>query len=292
MPTREPLANAGMAALARGAASGASWQASPRLIPPCVLTPGADGGNSYPLAGTGYNALSVPLDAAPIRAMSGVPMSTQAAAAVPQKTPLLQSRLGSFLAVVPLSIWVVNHLWDNLAAFQGAEAWQSSVTQYKHPYAQIATFLIVILPLLFHTGWGVVRLLSFRPNNAAYPYYSNLKYILQRAAGVALIFFLGAHMWLAFLHPRLVQGHAEPFADIAREMHFHPPTITVYVLGVLATAYHIANGLQGFAMGWGLLASERSMRRFEPWSIVIFLVLLAMGWGAIFALYRAGAAYG
>ena len=130
MPTREPLANAGMAALARGAASGASWQASPRLIPPCVLTPGADGGNSYPLAGTGYNALSVPLDAAPIRAMSGVPMSTQAAAAVPQKTPLLQSRLGSFLAVVPLSIWVVNHLWDTLAAFQGAEAWQSSVTQY------------------------------------------------------------------------------------------------------------------------------------------------------------------
>jgi succinate dehydrogenase / fumarate reductase, cytochrome b subunit len=221
-------------------------------------------------------------------------MSTQAAAATPhsQKTPLLQSRLGSFLAVVPLSIWVVNHLWDNLAAWQGAEAWQSAVTQYEHPYAQAATFLIVILPLLLHTGWGIVRLLSFKPNNAAYPYYGNLKYIVQRVAGIGVLFFLGAHMWLAFLHPRLVVGHAEPFSEIAREMHFHAPTIVVYLLGVLGTAYHIANGLQGFAMGWGLLASERSMRRFEPWSIVIFLVLLAMGWGAIFALYRAGAAYG
>jgi succinate dehydrogenase / fumarate reductase cytochrome b subunit len=219
-------------------------------------------------------------------------MSTQAAAAVPQKTPLLQSRLGSFLAVVPLSIWVVNHLWDNLAAFQGAEAWQSAVTQYKHPYAQMATFLVVILPLLFHTGWGIVRLLSFKPNLGAYPNYGNLKYIIQRVAGVGVLFFLGAHLWLAFLHPRLVEGHAEPFSDIAREMHFHLPTLMVYLLGVLGTAYHIANGLQGFAMGWGLLASERSMRRFEPWSIVIFLVLLAMGWGAIYALYNAGAAFG
>lgn len=217
-------------------------------------------------------------------------MSTHAAtaAAVPQKTPLLQSRLGSFLAVVPLSIWVVNHLWDNLAAYTGAQAWQSAVTEYKHPVAQLFTFLLVMLPLLFHTGWGIVRLFSFRPNLTAYPNYGNLKYILQRVAAVGVLFFLGAHIWLAFLQPRLVHGGAEPFALIAYEMRWHEPTIAVYVLGVLGTAYHLANGLQGFAMGWGLLASERSMRRFEPWSIVIFLVLLAMGWGAIFGLYKAG----
>lgn len=218
-------------------------------------------------------------------------MSTQAAtapAALPQKTPLLQSRLGSFLAVVPLSIWVVNHLWDNLAAFYGGAAWQTAVTQYKHPYAQAFTFLIVMLPLLFHTGWGLVRMFSFKPNNLAYPYYGNLKYIVQRVAGLGVLAFLGAHIWLAFLQPRLIHGQAEPFAAIAYEMHWHAPTIMVYVLGVLGTAYHLANGLQGFAMGWGLLATERSMRRFEPWSIVIFLVLLVMGWGAIFALYKAG----
>ncbi|OJT17890.1 succinate dehydrogenase [Archangium sp. Cb G35] len=217
-------------------------------------------------------------------------MSTHAATAtdLSQKTPLLQSRLGSFLAVVPLSIWVVNHLWDNLAAFYGGAAWQSAVTEYKHPYAQAFTFLIVMLPLLFHTGWGLVRMFSFKPNNLAYPYYGNVKYIVQRVAGMGVLAFLGAHIWLAFLQPRLIYGGAEPFAAIAYEMHWHPPTIMVYTLGVLGTAYHLANGIQGFAMGWGLLASERSMRRFEPWSIVIFLVLLGMGWGALFALYKAG----
>jgi succinate dehydrogenase / fumarate reductase cytochrome b subunit len=34
------------------------------------------------------------------------------------------------------------------------------------------------------------------------------------------------------------------------------------------------------------------MRRFEPFVIIIFLVLLAMSWGAIFALYQAGEALG
>ena len=217
-------------------------------------------------------------------------MSTQAAAAtaVPSKTPLLQSRLGSFLAVVPLSFWVVNHLWDNLAAFQGAQAWQTAVTHYAHPFSQFFTFVIVFLPLLFHTGWGIMRLFSFKPNNLAYNNYGNIKYILQRAAAVGVLAFLGAHIWLAFLQPRLFHGAAEPFAVISYEMRWHAPTLIVYTLGILGTAYHLANGIQGFAMGWGLFSSERSMRRFEPWSIVIFLVLLGMGWGVLYAMFQAG----
>ncbi|MCK8497762.1 succinate dehydrogenase [Myxococcus fulvus] len=221
-------------------------------------------------------------------------MSTQAATAdaVATKTPLLKSRLGSFLAVVPLSFWVVNHLWDNLSAFNGGDAWQKSVTTYSNPYAQALTFIIVMLPLLFHTGWGLVRLFSFRPNNNRYNNYGNFKYILQRLSAVGVLAFLGAHIWLAFLRPRLLLGHPELFEDIAREMHFHGPTLVVYLLGTLGTAYHLANGLQGFAMGWGLLGSERAMRRFEPVSILIFLLLTAMSWSAIYALYQAGGALG
>ncbi|MBN8229182.1 succinate dehydrogenase [Corallococcus macrosporus] len=220
-------------------------------------------------------------------------MSTQATAeAITDRTPLLKSRLGSFLAVVPLSIWVINHLWDNLSAFYGATAWEKSVTEYSNPFAQAFTFIIVMLPLLIHAAWGVVRMFSFKPNLGAYTNYGNVKYIVQRVAAVGVLAFLGAHIWLAFLHPRLVEGHAEPFADIAREMHYHGPTLMVYLLGTLGTAYHLANGLQTFAMGWGILASDRSMRRFEPITILIFLVLLAMSWGTIYALYTAGAAYG
>ena len=218
-------------------------------------------------------------------------MSSQAAVAVPTKTPLLKSRLGSFLAVVPLSFWVVNHLWDNLSAFNGAAAWEASVTGYSNPFAQVFTFIIVMLPLLIHTGWGIIRLFNFKPNNGRYNNYGNLKYIVQRLSAVGVLFFLGAHIWLAFLHPRLVEGHPEPFSDIAREMHHHFPTLIVYLLGTLGTSYHLANGLQGFAMYWGLFSSDRSMRRFEPVAIGLFLLLTAMSWGVIYALYTAGAGF-
>ncbi|SET86993.1 succinate dehydrogenase [Stigmatella erecta] len=218
-------------------------------------------------------------------------MSTEAAA-LPRKTPLFQSRLGSFLAVVPLSFWVVNHLWDNLAAFAGAEAWQTAVTGQRDPFTQVLTFIFVLVPLLMHTGWGIVRLFSFKPNNLAYNNYGNLKYILQRITAAGVLAFIGAHLWLAFLRPHLFHGGPEPFADMAREMRFHGPTLFVYILGTLGTAYHLANGLQNFGMAWGIFASERSMRRFEPFVIIIFLVLLAMAWGTLYALYQAGSALG
>src|SRR5262249_1733521 len=94
-------------------------EASARLIPPRART-GTWAGGSQPFGRQDglYNprATHLPAESSPARCRS--PMSTEAAT-LPRKTPLLQSRLGSFLAVFPLTLWVINHLWNNLAAFYG-----------------------------------------------------------------------------------------------------------------------------------------------------------------------------
>ncbi|MEO6572331.1 MAG: succinate dehydrogenase, partial [Polyangiaceae bacterium] len=172
-------------------------------------------------------------------------------AASGDRVEFLRARLGSLLAVLPLGAWTVLHLWHNLAAFSGGEAWSAAVTTYPHPVAQVFTMVVVLAPLAVHTVWGFSRILVSRPNNLTYRTYSNLKYALQRLSAVGVALFLGAHLWLALIQPRLVQGHAETFADISHEMHFHTPTLVVYLLGTLGTAYHLANGLDSFAMGWG-----------------------------------------
>jgi succinate dehydrogenase / fumarate reductase, cytochrome b subunit len=202
----------------------------------------------------------------------------------------VRGRLASLLAVAPLGVWTVAHLWHNLAAFQGPQAWQSAVTRYPHPIAQLVTLLLVLLPLGLHAAWGIARLASSRPNNLRYGFYANLKYSLQRISALGVLFFLGAHLWLAMLRPRLVEGRPEPFAEIAHEMRFHTPTLVVYILGTLGVAYHLANGLQSFAMGWGLVASRRAVKQLEWGAAITFIVLLAMSWGAIYALYAAAAA--
>lgn len=206
------------------------------------------------------------------------------------RSSFIRSRLASILAIVPLGVWTFFHLWHALYAFQGADAWQKELTEYPHPFAEAVTGIVVLLPLAIHTVWGIGRLATSRPNNVRYRLYGNLKYLLQRLAAVGVLAFLGAHIWLALLHPRLVEGHAETFADLAEHMHFHTPTLATYVLGILGVAYHLANGVQTACMSWGVVTTQRGLKRLEWVAMGLFLLLLAMGWGAVYALWAAGAA--
>jgi succinate dehydrogenase / fumarate reductase cytochrome b subunit len=149
---------------------------------------------------------------------------------------------------------------------------------------------VVLLPLVLHMVWGVGRLLTSRPNNVRYTYFANAKYALQRLSAIGLILFLGAHLWLAMLRPRFVQGGPEAFSDISHEMHFHMPTLVVYLLGTLGVSYHLANGLGTFAMGWGVVASRRALSKMQWGVYAVFLILLAMSWAVIYAMVQAGGA--
>lgn len=203
------------------------------------------------------------------------------------------TRLGSLLSILPLGVWTINHLWDNLSAFSGKRAWETAVEAYPHPVAHGATLLVVLVPLVLHTAWGLGRLFSARPNLGRYRTYGNLKYALQRLSAIGVVAFLGAHLWLAMIQPRLIQGHPETFEAISREMRFHGPTLLVYILGTLGVAYHLGNGVTSFAWTWGLAAGRKSLARIDKLALITFLVTLAMSWAAIYALYSAGGgAYG
>jgi len=228
---------------------------------------------------------NAPSRARPDEAPVAFPPSPAAA-----RSGFFQARLASAVAIVPLGAWTFVHLWHNLAAFEGADAWQSAVTEYPHPFAEAITGIIVLLPLALHTVWGVGRLASSRPNNLRYRFYGNLKYLLQRVAAVGVLLFLGAHLWQALVRPRVVEGHPEPFAHIAQFMHFHTPTLAVYLLGTLGVAYHLANGAHTACMSWGIVSSQVALRRLEWLAMLLFALLLAMSWGAIYALWAAGGA--
>lgn len=202
------------------------------------------------------------------------------------------SRLGSLFAFAPLGVWVLMHLWHQLAAWQSPEAWQEAVEGHVNGATTALVFAVVLVPLLWHTVWGIGRMLKSRPA-VANRGFSNLRYLLQRLSALGLLAFLGAHLYLAWFEPRFLHGGPEPFSDIAREMRFHTPTLLVYLLGVLAISYHLANGLWSFlSMGWGVTVSKSSMAWMERLALAFFVVLLAIGWTAVYALWSGGAAYG
>ena len=202
------------------------------------------------------------------------------------------ARLGSLFAFLPVGVWTLVHLWNQLAAYSSPEEWQQAVTNHSSPASEALVFALVLGPLLWHTVWGIIRMVRSRPN-VRIGWFSNLRYIVQRLSAIGLLLFLGAHLYLAWFEPRFIRGHPEVFADISREIRFHTPTLVVYVLGVLAIAYHLANGLWSFlSMGWGVTVSKSGIAWMERIALLFFFVLLAIGWAAIYGLYAGGAAYG
>lgn len=208
----------------------------------------------------------------------------------PNYSSFLFARLGSFVAFLPLGVWSIAHLWNNLSAFRGAAAWEQAVTEHSSPLAQLLLLVVILGPLVLHIIWGISQTRASKPNLGRYPTFNNLRYLLQRLSALGLLGFLGAHLWLAMFKPRLTQGHAERFVDIAREMHHHGPTLIVYLLGTLGLAYHLANGLQTFAFNWGVAQGRQTNRKLTGWTFAAFALFLAMGWGAIYALWTAGSA--
>jgi succinate dehydrogenase / fumarate reductase cytochrome b subunit len=202
------------------------------------------------------------------------------------------SRLGSLFAFAPLGVWTLGHLWHQLAAYRSAGAWQLEVEHHDSEAGTFLTFAVVLLPLLWHTVWGIGRMFKSRPAVANHG-FSNIRYMVQRLSAIGLLLFLGAHLYLAWFEPRFIQGRPEPFEEIAREMHFNTPTLIVYILGTLAIAYHLANGLWSFlSMGWGVAVSKSALSWMEKVSLLFFFVLLAIGWAAVYGLYAGGATYG
>lgn len=201
---------------------------------------------------------------------------------------LFNTRIGSLLAFLPLGVWTTWHLWENLSAWLGPEAWESRVTAPRAPIAEVLVSTVVLLPLVLHTIWGIRRLFIMKANVGRYPFFDNVKFVLQRLSALGLLLFLPAHIWLARIRPMIEHGRHESFADLSYQMHHHTPTLVVYLLGVLGTAYHLANGLATGGLTWGYTVTTRTMRRMNVLSVLFFVVLLGMGYGAIYALWEHG----
>lgn len=211
-------------------------------------------------------------------------------------------RLGSALAIAPLGVWTVWHLWENLYVWAGREAWSAHVTDVHLTEGAPAAYvgnaasswlvsLAVLGPLVLHALWGMRRVRMMKPNG--YKYFGNAKYLLQRLSAIGLLGFLAAHIYLARIKPALhnATGHEE-FCDLAGHMRHHPPTLAVYSLGVLGIAFHLANGVFTAAFIHGLASSPKASQRMQLVTYLLFALLVVFGFGAIAGLYQQADIYG
>jgi succinate dehydrogenase / fumarate reductase cytochrome b subunit len=186
---------------------------------------------------------------------------------------------------------MVVHLLTNATVLDAAATYQDSVYRI-HSLGRalvIVEWVFIFLPLIFHAVFGIVIIRSGLPNNQNYPYVNNLRYTLQRVSGIIAFLFIFWHVfhmhgwfhseaWLTRLAEPLGGAQFRPFnaaSSLALAMRgFVVPVL--YAIGMLASVFHLANGIWTMGITWGVWISERAQRR-ASWACLVF----GIGLGAI-----------
>jgi succinate dehydrogenase / fumarate reductase, cytochrome b subunit len=209
----------------------------------------------------------------------------------PSESPLFEKNRRAFLmrklhslsGVVPVGGFMVFHLWTNAKATSGREPFDKAVSDITHmPFVWALEWGMILLPLLFHAGYGVWIALQGRQNVGKYTYGRNWMYFLQRVSGLVAFAFIGLHLyqfwWQKFAGKmETVAFYPALCESLASTKGGAPWMAIAYVVGIAACVFHFANGLWGFCFSWGITVSRRSQRMAASVFGVVGLLVFFLG---------------
>jgi succinate dehydrogenase / fumarate reductase cytochrome b subunit len=196
------------------------------------------------------------------------------------RTTFTLRRLHSLSGVLPIGVFLGFHLFTNSKAVHGPVAFNRAAEEIASlPYVVLLEVFGIAVPILFHIVLGILIAATGQPNVLRYGTRRNWMYLLQRASGLFLVFFIVVHVWTTRFSP---DAGSDLFALMERQMS-HPGVFAFYVAGVVAAAFHLGNGLFGFAIHWGIATGRRAQTWSARIGFAVALTLALMGVNALLA---------
>jgi len=213
--------------------------------------------------------------------------------AIKLSTTFLLRKLHQLTGIVPLGLFFLVHMYTNSTAMSGAKVFNEHVQGiHDMPYLIFIETFGIFLPLLFHSVYGIFISAEARVNVFSYTYGRNWFYFFQRATGIFLFFFLLFHILnfrfglIPGLNMTPVAGHADQAYTIVSNEFKNAVILFIYILGIGATAWHLAYGFFLFALDWGILIGEKAQKAALYASLGLSVFLFAVGTNAAFAFVR------
>lgn len=213
-------------------------------------------------------------------------MSEVASVAAPAKDhSFVLRKLHSLTGIVPIGGFLLFHLFENMKVGLSKEAYETSIRHLwdlaPRPVFYAIEVGVLFVPILFHALYGFWIWYQGSSNALHYGYRRNWMYALQRWSGLVAFAYMGLHVWQLRVFP---EGHlslARPddaslttFGQVANAITPAWATIA-YLVGGIAAAFHLGNGLFGFAYSWGLAVGREAQRRIELAGYALFVLLSA-----------------
>ena len=193
-------------------------------------------------------------------------------------------KLHQLTGILPLGFFLLEHFYTNSKAMTGPADFNNAVRDLQSiPYIIFIEIGGIFIPLIYHAVYGLFITWEMRPNNLSYPYPRNWFYTIQRITGIILFFFITFHVLnfrfgaIPWLNNVSVAEHPNQAFDIVSGEFRSTAIFVVYLIGITATVWHLANGLWLFAVDWGIVIGERAQRLTGYACIAFGLLLLAVG---------------
>ena len=185
-------------------------------------------------------------------------------------------RLHSLLGVVPIGVFLTQHLLVNHFAVYGEENFnQAAGFMASLPFVLLLEIFIIYLPILFHAILGVYIVFTARNNTRRYGYFRNWMFYLQRITGILTLVFIAWHVFETRV--QIALGNADLDYSLMEGILSSPFMFWFYVIGVLAAVFHFANGLWSFFVSWGITQTPKSQRIVTYATVLLFLGLSFIG---------------
>ncbi|MDN7240311.1 succinate dehydrogenase cytochrome b558 subunit [Planococcus sp. N028] len=195
----------------------------------------------------------------------------------------LLRRLHSLLGIIPIGLFLTQHLIVNHFATQGESAFNTaSHFMASLPFVIFLEIFVIYLPLVYHAFYGLYIAFTSKHNVGHYSYLRNRLLVLQRYTGIFLVIFIAWHVFETRFQVA-VGNAAEADFNMMANILSNPLMLAFYIVGVLSATFHLANGLWSFLVTWGITQSEASQRYSTYFTLLVFVVLSIIGIRALFA---------
>ncbi|HLR62638.1 MAG TPA: succinate dehydrogenase cytochrome b558 subunit [Lentibacillus sp.] len=185
-------------------------------------------------------------------------------------------RLHSLLGVIPIGFFLIQHLVVNHFAVYGEESFnQAASFMHDLPFRLALEILVIYLPILFHAILGVYIVFVGKSNTKHYGYFRNWMYLMQRITGLITFVFIAWHVWETRVQIGL--GNVELDYNLMENILSNPVMFWFYIIGVISTTFHFANGLWSFLVSWGFTQSPKSQKFATYATLIVFLALSYVG---------------
>lgn len=190
-------------------------------------------------------------------------------------------RLHSLLGIIPVGLFVAQHLVINHFATRGPEAFnEASDFMGNLPFVLFLEWFIIYIPLMLHAFYGLYIAFTAKNNVKRFGTFRNWMFMLQRLTGIFLVVFIAWHIYETRIQKAL---GADVNFDMMAGILESPFMLAFYIAGVIAATFHLANGLWSFLVTWGIAQSPRSQNIVTYVSLGVFIILSVIGVQALLA---------